>query len=448
MTEAYDIGSRRELFLDDFLTQRKSGDIRFKLHEPTAQEPESSNPIGHYQTILRDGTVFRRYYRGHFSNFTGVDSPYLLKEGIQGEFTGYVESTDGIHWRYPVLDLYDTGVPNVIQALDSVCTHNFTPFLDKNPRSDRQKRFKALGGTFENGGLFAYYSADGIHFRPYRKKPVFAAEEKYPYAFDSQNVAFYSEAEQQYVLYYRINLDIDGVRQRRIARAVSPDFIHWQTEGDLNVNRPGEHLYVSQMHPYCRAGHLYIGTATRFFEDRGAATDISLLFSRAGGPVFRPFPGGWIRPGPDPRRWGNRSNYMALNIIRTGPLELSLYHNRSQVRYTLRPDGFISLNAGIAGAKWQSKWLRYEKGTLEFNVSTSAGGGLSVELQDEEGKALPGFSFAENRVFYGDSPAYRPQWGENRTGVLTPGQIFRICCQFTDADLFSFCFNDSPDQAL
>jgi len=440
MKEAYEIDRKRELFIDDFLTQRKSGDIRFKLHEPVAQPPELSSPVGHYQTVIYDDRVFRRYYRGHFSNFSGVDSPYQLTATAIGEFTGYVESTDGIHWNYPDVGIYQTGCPNVIQALDSKCTHNFTPFLDASPHVRRKERFKALGGTFEQGGLFGYYSDDGIHFKQYRKTPLIPVNPQYSYEFDSQNVAFYSEAEGQYVLYYRANLDKNGIRMRHIARMVSPDFMHWHDEGVLKVNLPGEHLYVSQMHPYCRASHLYVGTPTRFFEDRGAATDITLIFSRGGGPILRPFPGGWIRPGLDPKRWGNRSNYLALNIVETRPDELSLYHNRSQVRYTLRPDGFISLHAGINGGKWQSQPLRYGGGELEFNVATSAGGSLLVELQNEEGKALPGYSFADSPLFYGDSLAYRPQWKGERRGILAEGQIFRLCCKLADADLYSFTF--------
>jgi hypothetical protein len=440
MTETYDINLKRELFIDDFLTQQKSGDMCFKLHEAIAHEPDLSSPIGHYQTVIRDGNVFRRYYRGHFSNFMGVDSSFKVKEGVGGEFTGYAESYDGLHWRYPELDIYDSGVPNVIQALNSICTHNFTPFIDANPHVSRKERFKALGGTFEHGGLFGYYSADGIHFKQYKKTPVITADKKYPYAFDSQNVAFYSEAEGQYVLYYRVNIDENGIRQRSIARAVSADFIHWHQERELNVNLKGEHLYVNQMHPYCRAKHLYIGTPTRFFEDRDAATDISLFFSRSGGPIIRPFPGGWIRPGLDKNRWGNRSNYLALNIIETRPDELSLYHNRSQVRYTLRPDGFISLSSGIKGGQWQSKLLRYGGGDLEFNVSTSAGGTFMVELQNADGKALTGFSFADSQIFYGDSLAYRPQWNGSVHKTLHHGQVFRISCKLADADIYSFAF--------
>ncbi len=444
MVTPYDIGMKRELFIDDFLMEQKNGDLAFKLHSPVAHPPESSSPIGHYQTVIKDGDLLRRYYRGNFSNYTGVDSPYPPTEGFVGEFTGYAESKDGSHWTTPKVNCYECSVPNVIRCVVDKThygeTHNFTPFLDTNPNCKASERYKALGGIFEQGGLFAFYSSDGINFHPYKKKPVIKPEKKFDYAFDSQNSCFYSEIEQQYVLYFRVNLTKDGRKLRTVCRAVSRDCLKWSKFQELDVNRENEHLYVSGIHPYCRANHYYVGTMTRFFEDRGAATDISLCFSRSGGPILRPFPGAWITPGMDPARWGNRSNYLALNIIQTAEDELSMYHNRSQVRYTLRPDGFISLNAGIDGGEWQSKVLLYPGGHLEFNVATSAGGMFAVELQDENGTPVPGCTFAESRKFYGDTLTYRPEWNNGKI-PLRKNQPFRLRCRMLEADLYSFIFS-------
>ena len=61
--------------------------------------------------------------------------------------------------------------------------------------------------------------------------------------------------------------------------------------------------------------------------ERGESTDILLMTSRPGqrGPRFdRTFRGAFIRPGLDPARWGNRSNYTALNVVPTGPGDVPL----------------------------------------------------------------------------------------------------------------------------
>lgn len=86
-----------------------------------------------------------------------------------------------------------------------------------------------------------------------------------PTAFDSQNVPFWSAQEQQYLCYFRIFKD--GFR--RIARTTSPDFEKW-TEPVLMEygDRPVEHLYTNQTHPYFRAPHIYLAVAARFFPGR------------------------------------------------------------------------------------------------------------------------------------------------------------------------------------
>src|SRR4029079_1159737 len=88
-----------------------------------------------------------------------------------------------------------------------VGSHNFTPLLDTRPDVQKEERYKALAIGKPDGDfltLFAFASEDGIHWRKLREEPVLT--EKYVganWAFDSQNLAFWSEAEQVYVGYYR-----------------------------------------------------------------------------------------------------------------------------------------------------------------------------------------------------------------------------------------------------
>jgi hypothetical protein len=59
-----DIGSRRELFVDRFMIDRMDG-ARLKMHEPRlAPRGANPRPNGHYATVLKDGDLFRFYYRG------------------------------------------------------------------------------------------------------------------------------------------------------------------------------------------------------------------------------------------------------------------------------------------------------------------------------------------------------------------------------------------------
>jgi len=131
------IDSRLELFVDDLLIDEMKGVTR-KLHSPqllpTVQPPR---PSGDYATVIKDGDVFRFYYRGnkvpgmHWRNGWG---PYH-----ENEVTLYAESTDGRTWTEPDLGIYQIpSIPKGNVVLDVsddtfLVTHNFSPFLDMRP---------------------------------------------------------------------------------------------------------------------------------------------------------------------------------------------------------------------------------------------------------------------------------------------------------------------------
>ena len=58
------------------------------------------------------------------------------------------------------------------------------------------------------------------------------------------------------------------------------------------------------------------------------------------------------------------------------------------VRYTLRIDGFVSLNAPYRDGERLTRPATYEGSELVVNFSTGAAGGLQVEVQDLAGQAL------------------------------------------------------------
>ena len=65
-----DIGSRRKLFVDDWLIDTLQGGARLMLHRPTPaevvlthDEPWEGNGCAYF-TIFRDGDIYRMYHRG------------------------------------------------------------------------------------------------------------------------------------------------------------------------------------------------------------------------------------------------------------------------------------------------------------------------------------------------------------------------------------------------
>jgi len=423
-----DIGSRRELFVDHFLIEELDG-VWLKLHEPRLTPLVPDTPSGHYATVLKDGDLYRRYDRGGMADH----------DGDRRETTRYWESRDGIHWTKPDLGLYELNGSrdnNVIQANTRWFAHNFSPFLDRRPEVEKDQRFKALAGVHKGGGLCAFVSGDGIRWRKLKEQPVITSN---GFAFDSQNVSFWSESEGCYVCYFRTWKTPHG-SLRTISRTTSTDFLNWSPAVATAPNLAGEHLYTSGTHPYFRAAHIYIALPTRFLPDRGSSTDIMFMTSRGGNKYDRTFLEAFIRPGLDPNKWGNRSNYAALNVVPTGPNEMSIYVRER--RYVLRTDGFASVHAGYKTGELLTKPIKFTGRKLEINYSTSAASDIRVEIQDPAGSPIPGYALEDCLPVIGDKVQHVMTWKSGSDVSSLSGKPIRLRFVMRDADLYSFRFVD------
>ncbi len=444
------IGSQRELFVDRLLVAELKN-ATLKLHEPVLASPpaKEARPHGHYATVLKAEGKFQFYYRGD------KDPKVTWKtHGIEayhdGEFTLYAESKDAIHWTLPRLGLHEhPAAPegNIVLMDEFLVNHNFTPFIDTQPGVPADQKYKALGGLAYQphhsatrdkrgpGGLKAFVSPDGIHWKKLRDEPVIP--EAWGKYFDSQNYAFWSESEQSYVCYFR--RFIKGLRG--LARTTSPDFVHWTPFVEIPANLPNEHLYTPCTQPYFRAPHLYVALPTRFMEKRGAATDILFMTTRGGNQFHREFTQSFIRPGLSKDGWANRANYAAIGIHQTSETEMSMFLTGGR-RYTLRLDGFVSANAPLTGGELITKPLTFAGERLEINYATSAAGQMRVELQDAAGQPLPGFTLEECQPIWGDHLAHIVKWKAGDQVRAHAGQPVRLRFEMSDADLFSFRFTD------
>lgn len=456
---ALDIGSRRELFVDRALIDRLEG-ARQVLHSPRDEgiafrfdRPWEGAFCG-YTTIIRDGDRYRAYYRG---------LPEAGKDGSPAEVTCVAESPDGVRWSKPSLGLFDVrGIRenNVILTDAAPVSHNFCPLLDARPGVPAAERYKALGGT-RTSGLIAWASADGLRWRRLREAPVITEG-----AFDSQNVAFWSESERRYVCYFRTFKQIGGQGYRWISRTTSEDFLNWTPPVEMSFgDAPPEHLYTNQTHPYFRAPHLYLATAARFFPGRqvvtpeqaaalgvhpkyfGDTSDAVLMSTRGGNRYDRLFLEGFVRPGIGLENWVSRTNYPALNVVQTGPSEMSLYVQQSYGqptahlrRYSMRLDGFVSVQAPYAGGELVTKPLTFTGTRLRLNFATSAAGGIRVEIQDPNGRPVPGYALADARELIGNEIEREVTWKAGPDVGSLAGRPVRLRFVMKDADLYALRF--------
>jgi hypothetical protein len=461
--EIVDVGTRRELFVDNLLIDRLT-DLTVQSHEPRPAGVAVRYDLPHedplacfYTTVLKDGEHFRMYYRG-------------ARPAEHHSMTCYAESKDGIVWVKPELGLVEVNGSSrnnvILFEGDSFC-----PFIDDRPGVPAEERYKANVEVKE--GLVGFVSADGIRWR---RLPGILVPRSLPNHFDSQNVMFWSAAEGRYVLLARYMVGGDSERaggMRATARATSPDFRSWSppvpmTYGDTASTRPAQHLYVNQTTPYFRAPHLYLSLAARFQRGRralgeeqaarlgltagtGGADDISdtvLLTSRAGSATYDFLRReSFIRPGIGASHWVSRSNYAALGVVPTGPAEISVYVQRNYgqrsaflERLTLRTDGFASVRAGYGGGELLTKPLRFEGRALEVNLATSAAGSLRVEVQDADGSPIPGFALADSEEMIGDEIERTVSWRGNPDLASQRGRSIRLRFVLRDADLYSLRF--------
>lgn len=454
-----EIGSRLEPFFDHYLVERLDG-ARLKLHEPRPAgavlqfDRPWEGPFCGYITVLQDGAKFRMYYRG---------LPKAGADGSANESTCYAESDDGVHWTKPDLGLHEvngTRRNNVVLAGMPPFSHNFAPFIDTRPGTPTTERLKALAGTSKSG-LVAFVSEDGVRWRKLREAPVLTKG-----AFDSQNVAFWSAAEGWYVTYFRTWTSGEFRGYRTISRATSDDFLEWSEPVPMSFGEtPLEHLYTNQTHPYFRAPHIYIALPMRFLPGRQVLTDTQagelgvnrgyasdcaeavFMTSRGGDRYDRTFMEGFIRPGLDLGNWASRAGLTALGVIPTGPTEMSLYKQAHYaqptchlLRFTLRTDGFASVNAPFQGGEMITRPLSFTGANLVINFSTGAAGSIRVEVQGPGGKPLPGHALADATEIIGDAIERVVTWKQGADLSGLSGKPVRLRFVMKDADLYSLRF--------
>lgn len=452
------VDSRRELFVDAMLldtldsVQHVPG---FPVHEETVlvfDRAWEGRYCG-YVTVFKDADRFRMYYRG---------LPEARRDGSDSEVTCYAESADGIQWTKPDLGLFTVqghSENNVVLAGQAPYSHNFTPFLNSRPGAPPEERYLALAGTSETG-LTTFASADGLRWEK-RDEGVIRDG-----AFDSQNVAFWSDTEACYVCYFRSWSEGGFGGYRWVSRTTSTDFRNWSEPQVMDAGgTPPEHLYTNQTVSYYRAPHMYIALAARFMPGRRAVSeeaaralgveggyfndcsDNVLMSSRGGNRYDRTFMEGFVRPGIGLEHWTSRTNYPAWGIVPTGESEMSFYiqHNYGQPtarldRYSLRPDGFASIRAGYDGGAFTTRPVAFSGSSLAVNYSTSAAGFVRVALLAQDGSPIEGCGLDDCDELFGNEIDHRVTWKNSADVAALAGRPIRLRFQMKDADVYAFQF--------
>ena len=488
--EVYEMGDRRELFVDRHRIESMTGSARLALHAPQPAEialkfdAPWEGPPSTYVTVLRDGDKVRMYYRGYWappgSGEKGTGRTQLATRNDGRQFACMAESTDGKTFTKPKLGLYEFQGSKENNIVLPHRSHNFAPFVDQRPGVPADQRYKALmqkssdsalGKEITGGGLAAFYSPDGIHWRVAINRTVQTGG-----GYDSHNVAFWDPNHNEYRAYSRVYPN----RVRGIGWPRSSDFLSFTEREQIVIdgkpNAPltavaaapgredaaqainadagkGEHFYTNATVLYMRAPHMYLSFPMRYVPSRSglkghdSTSDAVFLSSRDGTNFDRTFQEAVIRPGRDPLNWGDRNTMPAHGLIQTGPDEMSIYYTQhykypsAHVRRAVwRLDGIASLHADGLPGEMITKPFRFTGRTLTLNYATSAAGTIQIEIQDANGKALPGFTLAEGTKLFGDKIDEPYTWKTQREVSTLAGKTVRLRVALRDADVYSYRF--------
>ncbi len=354
-------------------------------------------------------------------------------------------------------------------------------------------------------GLLAFKSPDGLHWTAMSDRPILTdgAFDSQNLAFWDPTAGLYRAYWRYFTKGGHDDIKTWNPQgDRAIRTATSKDFLHWENQRDLRYfDSPSEQLYTNQVKPYYRAPHLLIGFPSRYVErghrdpkghearesgtpDRirkwssslkalperqnrewrakaseryGRAITEGLLMASRDGVAFKRWNEGFLRPGIErPGTWNYGQQFIAWSPVETAgtwegsPRELSFYAVESYWtddsdllrRYTLRLDGFVSAQAPMSGGELVTRPITFTGSRLSLNLATSAAGSVRVEIQDANGKAIPGFTLDDCEELFGDTLERDVVWTTQPNLAALKNRPVRLRFELRDADLFSYQFGE------
>lgn len=455
-------------------------------------------------SIVRDGDTFKLWYSVQFMEGAEgklpADWDRIVASGrwdaktladLRAAAAGtryalcYATSTDGVHWEKPELGRieWNGSTQNNIVLVDRLAC---SVFLDPNGPEDQ--RFKMILGSGPRlphyhlvetvepqnmyHGIYGATSPDGIHWQR-TEKPIV------PWYTDTTNVAYWDDQTGKYVAFVRDNEGMvyeDGrtvtpdkgfrLRYRCIGRTESEDFFNFPrptrvaapteeqrgTPSEIGYFDKGLDFYNSAALKYPLAPDAYFLFSSDFYHEPDTL-DVHLYTSRDGVSYERwetPYLGLGLEG-----RFDSHTIYLAAGIAPAGDRLYQYYVGqdyghadvRNSAHYSggiglaeVRPDGFVSQDAGQEGGRLRTRPLTASGRRIQINMDANAGGWLKVALLDEQGNPIPGRSLAEADSLRGNTLSRTATWKGNAD--VGDARHAPVCLEFTGCNikLYSFSF--------
>ena len=475
-TARINVGSRKQLFIDERFIESSRG-VTLTMNPPKRDGAvliapdetwEQGASIAVYSSVLKEQGRVRVWYDSIRPTGPG---PYDHTRRVC-----YAESTDGLHFNKPVLNLHEVnGNSNNNVVLPGVIG-GCAVWVD--PQAPPEHRYKTQAKVYPTGQLHMHSSPDGLRWKQ------FARLDPGPGGWDTQSIVFWDPKIERYALYTRrwVRLKPKEASYRTVRRLESDDLRSWENETvamqaddvDLATHvtptaQPPVDYYGADVFRYEEAEDVYLMLAQPYWHWQAreplkglgpSSFDVRLAVSRDG-KVFRhasrePFmptgPEGrfdsrFVWAMPDPVRMGDEVwiYYVGSNRDHNDNIDPAANgkHLTGISRATLRLDGFVSADADQRGGQMTTPPIRFAGTRLELNVAIKPRGSIQVEIQDESGTTIDGFAVANSDRIAGDEVRKVVTWGGSSDVSSLAGRPIRLRFVMNDAKLFAFQFADN-----
>jgi len=402
-----------------------------------------------YGTVLpgEDGAGYRMWYH----SWAGGEYHNL-----------YATSRNGLHWHKPDLGLvaFNGTTHNNILFRRTKEDHN--PQVIHTPwEPDPARRYKLMnwdyGRTPPANTVSGYYGAcspDGVHWKDAAKNPIL------PDPTGDVGNFTWDPHRARYMGYPKQFTEIRGFRRRCVGFASTQDFESWPAPAlvlapdecdDRWVTKAPEHTDFYGLCGFAYEsmylGFLWIFRITAPGDD--GPIFVELVSSRDGEHWQRQeAPRPPILPLGPAGAWDSGMLFTTNHpLVEDGIIRL--YYGGFNATHaddgakgaiglaTLRKDGFASLDAGDTEGSVTTRPMENTGAPLAVNYAAREGGSLRVEVLDENGAVLEGFSREDCLPLQGDSIGQTVQWRNETSLPKTPRQI-RLRFILQRAALYSY----------
>lgn len=462
-----DVG--RQLFVDNFLIATTNLTRKFHYPEYHASSPvlvpdqawEKQGAKGGFAAPFSDG-VWYDEAEGKFKMWYMAGGGTYATSGAG--ITCYAESTDGISWTKPAL--------NVVSGTNIVRRGSIrdasTVWLDKQESnaSARYKMFEVSGGA----GHWAYHyltSSDGKAWRDNATPSGSVADRSTVYRNPFRNVWVWSmrhnvrvHSGDPYTVRARDYMEHrDPAAGNKAAKADLKNFWFgpWPNEQkhphySNNDGSPG--IYNQDAIPYesimLGLFSVWQGPENDVCNRDGVIkrNQIMLGYSRDGYSWLREDMNPFLAVDENPTAWNNANLQSAVGSpILVGDKLYFYLSGRKLVDgseivttglATLRRDGFASMSGS---GELQTEPMRF-KGKYFF-VNADVRGNLLVEIQDRNGNAIEGFSRTDCMAVTGDGTRLAVTWKNGKTLEGLENTTVRVKFYLADGDIYAFWISDA-----